>query len=832
MLGSLFHSQGSGTHLGTSISLQALMAGGDPHTLAKSGRLEELQQLLEQAEGQTIAPTDPTLLHSAVETDQLAVMQYLIGRGMDVNATDDDGNTPLHVAVQNGRIEAMHLLLNCGASDTVCNNHHHPPLHLAIAHAGSSTALVSGFLEHPVDVLVKGHRSRIAVHVAAEHDSIEALKLIHDSSHLKQARQVFLSAFDDDDLTPIHLAAQKGAHQVLEFLLAKTLEYGIRPEVALSFLDEENRTPTQFAVESGSTKVLELLLKYGASPTLTKGDHLPPLHMACYQGKLDIVTAMLQMCGSAILHSRDQEGKTALHHSTASIRSKELIPCLLEQGAEINALDNCGFTPLHTAIVAGNLEAVKELLQKGSDPTLKTKRGRNALHVAVERNRDEVVKCLLLHPSGPFLISDPDKDGKIPLHYALEHSLHDIVVSMIHCVITHHKNANLKDRKGNNYLHFAASSGDFRSLSMLLELPSTHVMLNEVNQLGSTPLHSAACGGNLTCINLLVNHGAVVRKCHSGKTPFMYACSGGKFDTAQALYSAHPFQRDWEDDDGNTALHLSAESGNPAVVQLCLDIGMSLTPNKTGDFFFDIILHRVDGDMALAVLSHHRWQECLDNCSAHKPHSILRLIQRMPEAAFVIFDRSYTKSPLDSKHPDYWEEFDFKYVRLSPDSSTPEEVGTRKSQMMEPVCSTTGDSNSEERLPPASNHVPSSLRIKPAVTHKRKEPPLEVLHWLLKYKRTFCLHHPLIAVYLKTKWRDYARTIYLLPLLLMTLLAVFLTVFIGITPPPTQTLSSQNGTLAEDENSIGTASNVIRFITLFICLPNTFIWLFSLYMFK
>ena len=832
VLASLLHSQGNGRedpHSGTSISLRFLKAGGAetyPHTLAKRGRLEELQQLLEQGEG-LLATDDggPTLLHSAVETNQVTVMEYLIGRGTDMNATDGNGNTPLHIAIQNGHIEAMHLLLNSGACDTIRNHHHHPPLHLAISR--TDTALVGGFLEHPVDILVKGYRSRTFMHVVAEHDNIEALKLIHDSPHLKQDRQLYLSAFDEDDLTPVHLAAQKGAHQVLEFLLEKMLEYGIRPEVALSFLDEENRTPTQFAVESGDTKVLELLLKYGASPTLTKGDHLPPLHTACYQGKLDMVLAMLQTCGSDILQSQDQEGKVALHHSTASIRSEQLIPCLLQWGAKLNMLDSYGFTPLHTAIVAGNLEAVKELLQKGSDPTMKTQNGCNALHIAVERNRDEVVRCLLAHPSAPFLVSDPDKDGNIPLHCALEHSLCDLVMLMIQSVITHHENINLKDRNSNNYLHLAASSGDFRTLSKLLELPSTHMMINEVNKSGSTPLHSAAYGGNLACINMLVNHGAIVHKCHSGQTPFMYACSSGNLDPARALYNAHTFQRDWVDDDGNTALHLSAESGNPAVVQLCLDVGTSITPNKTGDSFFDIILHRVDGDMASVALSHHRWQECLDNCSAQKPHPILRLIERIPEAAFVIFDRSYTKSHLDSKHPDYWEEFDFKYVRLRPGAT--DSLGSSN-----PVHTTSGDGNFE--VEPTSSHAPSSLKIKPAgITHKRREPPLEVLHWLVKYKRTYCLHHPLIVAYLKTKWRDYAQMIYLLPIALMTLLAVFLTIFIGITPPPTQTLStvdSGNGTLAGDKNNIGTASNVIRFITLFICLLNTFIWVFFLYMFK
>lgn len=54
-------------------------------------------------------------LHAAVYMDRLDVVELLIARGADVNATDDAGWTPLHLAVANGRLETAQRLLEAGA---------------------------------------------------------------------------------------------------------------------------------------------------------------------------------------------------------------------------------------------------------------------------------------------------------------------------------------------------------------------------------------------------------------------------------------------------------------------------------------------------------------------------------------------------------------------------------------------------------------------------------------------------------------------------------------------------------------------------------------------
>src|SRR6185295_2036078 len=60
------------------------------------------------------------------------------------------------------------------------------------------------------------------------------------------------------------------------------------------------------------------------------------------------------------------------------------IRCLLAAGANINAQDKNGATPLHRAVRTRCAAAVSCLLKAGSDPTLKNKSGSTPFHLAVQ----------------------------------------------------------------------------------------------------------------------------------------------------------------------------------------------------------------------------------------------------------------------------------------------------------------------------------------------------------------------------------------------------------------------------------------------------------------
>ena len=120
----------------------------------------------------------------------------------------------------------------------------------------------------------------------------------------------------------------------------------------------------------------------------------------------------------------------------------------------------------------------------------------------------------------------------------------------------------------------------------------------------------------------------------------MDACSEGKLQCTKLLFEAHPFQRDWKDVEGNTALHLAAKSASSEVTSYCLDVGMVISLNNEKHSFFDIIIDAINSNLAISVLQHQRWQECLDAACPTKPHPVMRLIDQIPSAFSVILDQS------------------------------------------------------------------------------------------------------------------------------------------------------------------------------------------------
>ncbi len=93
------------------------------------------------------------------------------------------------------------------------------------------------------------------------------------------------------------------------------------------------------------------------------------------------IVEMLVACGCSV-DARDAEGRTPLHDAMgdriggATTAAAEL---LLENGADLDATDDLGVTPLMAAAELGELECVRLLLASGADPTLRCAHGKSAL---------------------------------------------------------------------------------------------------------------------------------------------------------------------------------------------------------------------------------------------------------------------------------------------------------------------------------------------------------------------------------------------------------------------------------------------------------------------
>lgn len=94
-------------------------------------------------------------------------------------------------------------------------------------------------------------------------------------------------------------------------------------------------------------------------------------------------------------------------HKAAAKNYCDCISILLLHGANIQAKNKYGNTPLHRAAAQGSADAVDLLIDKGADINSKNDDGETPLHRAVANGREEVVKLLLQHgnDSSSFIIS-------------------------------------------------------------------------------------------------------------------------------------------------------------------------------------------------------------------------------------------------------------------------------------------------------------------------------------------------------------------------------------------------------------------------------------------
>ncbi len=93
------------------------------------------------------------------------------------------------------------------------------------------------------------------------------------------------------------------------------------------------------------------------------------------------------------------------------IRKNELFIYLFV-GADINAADAYGYTPLMNAAMLGRLDIVKALIESGADIQKKGQFGYTALHAAAQGGHLDVVQALVRYGAS---VNCKNDDGDIPL---------------------------------------------------------------------------------------------------------------------------------------------------------------------------------------------------------------------------------------------------------------------------------------------------------------------------------------------------------------------------------------------------------------------------------
>lgn len=158
------------------------------------------------------------------------------------------------------------------------------------------------------------------------------------------------------------------------------------------------KVPLECATADGNLAVVKRLLAAGVgTKPASNGTHLRLLlHTAAASGNAGVIEEVLKSGAEVGEVDKDHHNRTALHVAAASGRDEAVRAIASAPGANVNAVDSRGWTPLHVAANTGHRGGVVFLLLKGANPHIKTAReGETPLHLAALNNHAGVIEDLI-----------------------------------------------------------------------------------------------------------------------------------------------------------------------------------------------------------------------------------------------------------------------------------------------------------------------------------------------------------------------------------------------------------------------------------------------------
>jgi uncharacterized protein len=160
-------------------------------------------------------------------------------------------------------------------------------------------------------------------------------------------------------------AARSGDHDAVRSLLQKGAD--------VNAAQNDGMTALHWAAQRGDVEMAEMLIYAGARPdAVTRIGQYTPLHVAAREGHAGVARVLLDN-GANVEAKTTNSGVTALHLAAAS-GNVDLMSLLLDHKADVNAREaEWNQTPLIFAASLNRVDAIKLLLKRGADPSLASK---------------------------------------------------------------------------------------------------------------------------------------------------------------------------------------------------------------------------------------------------------------------------------------------------------------------------------------------------------------------------------------------------------------------------------------------------------------------------
>ncbi|CAC14420.3 Ion transport domain-containing protein [Caenorhabditis elegans] len=573
------------------------------HVAVQSGKASVVETLLGSGADIHVKGGElgQTALHIAAslngaESRDCAMM--LLKSGGQPDVAQMDGETCLHIAARSGNKDIMRLLLDENADSKISSKIGETPLQVAAKSCNFEAA--SMILKHLSEVLTQeqlkehvNHRTNdgfTALHYAAEieqrqlHFPGEDAKLVN--LLIDYGGMVEMPSLNANE-TAMHMAARSGNQAVLLAMVNKIGAGAV--QIVQNKQSKNGWSPLLEACARGHSGVANILLKHHARIDVFDEMGRTALHLAAFNGHLSLVHLLLQH--KAFVNSKSKTGEAPLHLAAQHGHVKVVNVLVQDHGAALEAITLDNQTALHFAAKFGQLAVSQTLLALGANPNARDDKGQTPLHLAAENDFPDVVKLFLkMRNNNRSVLTAIDHNGFTCAHIAAMKGSLAVVRELMMIDKPMVIQAKTKTLEATT-LHMAAAGGHANIVKILLENGAN---AEDENSHGMTALHLGAKNG---FISILEAFDKILWKRCSRKTglnALHIAAFYGNSDFVNEMLKHvqatvrseppiynHHVNKEFSTEYGFTPLHLAAQSGHDSLVRMLLNQGVQVDATST-----------------------------------------------------------------------------------------------------------------------------------------------------------------------------------------------------------------------------------------------------------
>ena len=269
---------------------------------------------------------------------------------------DENGMTALHWEAKKGCSDAVKSLIDAGADIEARNSLGRSPLFVACENG--NFAQVKMLVEAGASVCATDQWKRTCLTLAAQHGHAETVR------YLVGLKDADINSEDNNYKTALRSALRGGHSDAVQVLIDAGADIEAK--------DQMGRSPLLVASCEGKRTIVKMLVEAGAEVCVTDDRRESCLFLAAFYGHTETVCYLVGL-KEVDVDFAAYGGFTSLH-GAVDRHSPDTVQVLIDAGADIEAKDCWGNSPVETATYLGHGECVELLVEAGAERVLQTTR--------------------------------------------------------------------------------------------------------------------------------------------------------------------------------------------------------------------------------------------------------------------------------------------------------------------------------------------------------------------------------------------------------------------------------------------------------------------------